>query len=232
MEDLRPNDQRATYAVMLIWIVLAMEIISFISSNFQYELLQSALNGASISSSDASSNDTREQAIAILFLIANIVSVVTFIQWFRRAYYNLHLKVKFLTFSEGWAAGAWFVPIVCLYRPFQIMKELYEETNKVLKKENKIVGDALALNYLGIWWGIWVITNVLAQFTLRFSLKSDSVDELLTSTILSMVGNILGIPLAIITIKIIKDYSKVEFLLSKTIQEELPAPDLNKGTDI
>jgi hypothetical protein len=37
-----------------------------------------------------------------------------------------------------------------------------------------------------------------------------------------MIGNILGIPLALITIKIIKDYSEVEPLLSEVVDEAEP----------
>ena len=80
----------------------------------QYDLLQTVANGGFISDEAVEANDTRESFLGIIYLIAYIISGITFIMWFRRAYFNLHQKVSWLNHSEGWAAGCWFVPIVNL----------------------------------------------------------------------------------------------------------------------
>lgn len=215
MEPLRPNEQRAKNAITLIWIVLALEIVSFISGYFQYELLQSAANGAEITINKAIANDRREQIIGFTYMAAMIISAITFIQWFRRAYYNLHLKVNYLSFSEGWASGSWFVPIVSLYRPYQIMKELYQVTRELLTRKGISFNPNFTTNALGLWWALWIIGTLLAQFVFRYSLRADTIDELITNTIASMVANLIGIPLAFVAIKVIKDYSSVEPLLNE-----------------
>lgn len=102
MENLKPNEKRAKNAIILIWIMLAFDIISFISGYFQYNLLQSAANGVEISIETANANDLREQIIGITNLIVFFISAITFILWFRRAYYNLHLKLSFLSYREEW----------------------------------------------------------------------------------------------------------------------------------
>jgi hypothetical protein len=218
MENLKPNGQRAKNAITLIWIVLAMEIVSLVSGYFQYDLLQTAANGAEISMETATANDTREQIIAIVFLIAYIISAVTFIQWFRRAYFNLHLKVNHLSHTEGWAAGSWFVPIVNLYRPYQIMKELYQETKDLLTKKGLSFNQKFTTGSLGWWWTLWIISNIIGQIVFRY--PSETIDELIGGTVASMIGNIVGIPLALITVKVIKDYSNVEPLLNEIKDED------------
>jgi hypothetical protein len=220
VENLRPNAQRAKNAVTLIWIVLALEIVSLISGYFQYDLLQTAANGGEISTETATANDTREQIIGIVHMVAYIISAITFIQWFRRAYFNLHLKVNHLSQTEGWAAGSWFVPIVNLYRPNQIMRELYQETKELLTKKGLSINQNFSTGSLGWWWTLWIISNFIGQFVFRYSMKAESIDELTVSTVASIVGNIVGIPLALITIKVIKDYSNVEPLLSEIKDEE------------
>lgn len=220
MENIRPNAQRAKNAISLIWIVLALEIVSIISGYFQYDLLQTTANGGEISTETATANDTREQIIGIVYVIAYIISAVTFIQWFRRAYFNLHLKINHLSQTEGWAAGSWFVPIVNLYRPYQIMKELYQETKELLTKKGLSINQNFTTGSLGLWWTLWIISNIIGQFVFRYSMKAESIDELTVSTVASMVGNIVGIPLALITIKVIRDYSFVEPLLSEIKDEE------------
>jgi hypothetical protein len=46
---LKPNGQRAANAVILIWIVLGLEVISLISGCFQCSLLRTAADGGAVS---------------------------------------------------------------------------------------------------------------------------------------------------------------------------------------
>jgi hypothetical protein len=227
MENLKPNRQRAKNAVTLIWIVLALEIVSFISGYFQYDLLQTVANGGEISADTATANDTREQIIAILYMIAYFISAITFILWFRRAYYNLHLKVKYLSYTEGWAAGSWFVPIANLYRPYKIMREMYLVTKEFLTKKGIGHNQAFSTNALGWWWALWIISNIFGQIVFRSSLKAETIDDLTTSTIAGMIGNIIGVPLAYITVKVIKNYSNAEPLLNEIQDETETMPPLS-----
>ncbi len=220
MESLRPNAQRAKTAITLIWIVLGIEIFALVSSLLQYFLLQDAANGELITEEAASANDIREMSIGIIYIIAFITSAVTFISWFRRAYFNLHLKVSGLSHSEGWAAGSWFVPIISLFRPYQIMKELYVQTKGLIIKNGLALYGNFSTQNLGWWWALWIINNFIGQFEFRYSRNAESIDQLTIVTIASMISNIIGVPLALLTIKVIKDYSKMEELLVQIKEEE------------
>ena len=220
MEELRPNERRAKIAITLIWIVMFLEIISIISSYFQNVLLHAHLNGEQITLFAINANDSREQFIAILYIIVYLISGITFIQWFRRAYYNLHLRVDHLSHSEGWAAGSWFVPIMSLFRPFQIMKEIYEETKNLLLNKGLIQSGQLKTTLLGWWWGIFILNNVVGQIVYRTSINDKTAEEIITSTNVSIVSNLIGILLAIITVKVIKDYSDFESILEEMKEDE------------
>lgn len=215
MQDLKPNEQRSKNAIILIWIALAMNIISLISSYFQYVLLQTAANGGEISIENVTSNDNREQAIGIIQLIVFVVSAITFIQWFRRAYFNLHLRVNHLSQSEGWAAGCWFVPIINLFRPYQIMKELFQATHFFLKRNDVNTSEHFSMPSLSLWWTFWIIDRFFGQFVFKYSMKAETIDELTTSTITQIISNGIGIVLAIITVNVINEYSKLEPLMNK-----------------
>lgn len=213
MQFFRPNEQRAKNAITLIWIVLILEVLSLISGYLQYDLLQTVAHGGNISMSQADANDLRELFVGILYFIAFIISAVTFIQWFRRAYFNLHLKVRHLKNEESAASYSWFIPFVNLYRPYQIMKETYQETKELLIKNGIQEKQTLSSSNVLIWWTLWIVSGLIGQFTFRFSMHAETIDELTMSTIFNLINNIIGIPLALITIKIIKDYSINESLL-------------------
>ena len=215
MQDLKPNEQRSQNAILLIWIALAMNIISLISSYFQYVLLKSAANGETISIEYAASNDNREQAIGIIQIIVFVLSAITFIQWFRRAYFNLHLRVNHLSETEGWAAGCWFVPIMNFYKPYQIMKELFQATHFFLKRNEAHTREHLSIASLGLWWTFWIIDCFIGRFVFKYSLTAETIEELTTTTIAQIISNAIGIILAIITVNVIKEYSSLERLFHK-----------------
>jgi hypothetical protein len=169
--------------------------------------------GVEVSDRKIEMNDLREQGLGILYIVVFIISAVTYIMWFRRAYYNLHLHVKRLSFSEGWAAGAWFVPIVNLGRPYKIMSELYNETRRVLEKRGVLLEGKLDNTIVGFWWVLWIINLILDRFSGRYALRADTIDQLITSTVLSGVSNLIAIPLAFLAIKVVQNYAAVEPLL-------------------
>lgn len=213
MQNLRPNSERARNAIILIWCVLVLEIASLVSGYLQYDLLQTAANGGFISAEMANSNDAREQIIAWIYTACFITSAVTFILWFRRAYFNLHQKVEYLSYTEGWAAGCWFVPILNWFRPFQIMNEMYKQTKEFLLGNEVRFHSNFTNIYLGWWWTLWLISSVIGQIVFRSTMNAVTIPQLSNATLWGMVDNIIGIPLALITIKVIKDYTSVEPLL-------------------
>jgi hypothetical protein len=212
MNLIRPNEKRARTAILMIWVVLALEIISFLSSYLQYDLLISLSSGSSISNSEINANDIRERIIVILYFGVYLTSCITFIRWFRRAYFNLQLKTDYLSSSDNWVALSWFIPFICLYKPYQIMKEMYTKTNEILFEETNQT-KAITTSYLGWWWGLWIISNIIGQVVFRTTLNNDSIDSLTNGTIASMIGNVIGLPLSLITVKVIKDYSDIEHFL-------------------
>ncbi len=213
---MKNNAQRAKMAIYLLWIVLGLEIVMLLSSYLQYDILLLLLDGEDVSDEALDANDTREGLIGLLYTAVFIVSAVMFIRWFRRAYFNLHTKLDGLSCTEGWAAGAWFVPIINLFRPYVIMKELYEQTHNLL-----VMGEVEEyktppnFSVIGIWWGMWVVSSVLGNIVARRTWSAETLDQIMVSTQLSMLSGIIGIPLALLAIKVVKDYAVMENFLFK-----------------
>lgn len=208
IKAIRPNLKRAKLAQLLVLIVLVLDIISIFSSYLQYNLLVAFQNNEEITEQMIESNDTREQSIAILYIVIFIISSVTFIQWFRRAYFNLNIRIN-CEHSEGWAAGSWFTPIISLFRPYQIMKEMWTKTSQLInsKSANKIEVNTMLI---GIWWTLWIFTNFIGNYIFKSIFKEENVQNFINTTVADIVVSIIGIPLAIITIQIIKSYSLKE----------------------
>lgn len=205
---LRINAQRAKIAVIFLWVVLAIQLLSGISSLLQYDLLTRMSTGE-FDFEEVYANDNREQMIAIVHLVFYLLSTIFFIRWFRRAYFNLHLLRRDLEFSEGWAAGAWFVPIVNLFRPYQIMTDLYRGMQRELQKR-QLTGFDLSFSLVNMWWTVWIVAMIIGQIVFRYALVAENLDELILSTIFQLAISVFQIPLTIITTRIIRNYSEAE----------------------
>lgn len=210
---LRPNGERSTALIFLIWIVLVLEVLIIISSGMQHSLLTTIASGGYVSDEAANFNDLRVQLLAILYIVAYVISGIAFIMWFRRAYFNLHQKVNTLSYGEEWAAGGWFVPVVNFYRPFQIMQELYNETRKFIQNSEGSHSIDLSTKYLGLWWTLWLINGIAGQIAFRVARHASTLDDLIISSKVDVVSGVIGIVLSFITVRIVRDYARVEGML-------------------
>ena len=233
MNKLESNKQMAKTVIVLLWIVLALEIANLVSSILQYNLLQTIADGGYISEQTAIANDRRESIIAILYLTTLIIMAFTFLVWFRTAYRNLHQKVSNLAYSEGWAMGAWFVPIINLYRPYLIMHELYEDTKKLINSRELSKRVDYTTTYVGWWWSIFIASGIANGIYIRFfSRNLFTIEDFIAQATMSIVVDVISIPLTLLAIKVVSDYSKVEPLLNEIKDEEQQvAETLTEKTD-
>lgn len=213
--EVKPNRNRAVLARNIILIIAILDVISIVSSYLQYELLVSMKNEITLVDKNIiSSNDFRELTISIVYLVFYIISTITFLQWFNRAYSNLNNRISGCLYTKGWSIGSWFVPIISLFRPYQIMKELYVKTDRILKKRGKIDNTtSIDLRIIELWWGLWIVSHYIGQYILRTTFRAETIDAYINGTLGDIGISILGIPLAIATAIIINRHSKDEELL-------------------
>lgn len=106
------------------------------------------------------------------FLLGGILGVV----WFRRAYKNLKSMGR-NSYGQGWAIAGWIVPIMSLFRPYQMAKELVRESPRVRGNE----GTGL----VGIWWLVYVAGTLGSQGISR--LAQDTLDDIILNDMLRVV---------------------------------------------
>ena len=184
----------------------------------QWVLLNDIKNGAGVNMDSISANDMREGIIGIVLTIVYIATIVVFIQWFRRAYFNLHLRASGLQYSEGWAAGAWFVPVFNLFAPYKIFKDLITKSKEVLQKNGITERVEFSMNQLNAYWLFWVVGNIIANVSFRKAMKQN-LDDLLVATSTDIISSLFSVVAGILLISIIHKYNQVEPLLENMKSE-------------
>jgi len=210
MNQLRDNTARAKQIISIFWIMLGLTIVNMGAMAWRYFLLsdvQADRDSADMDMIEAS--DTLIIATNVAHIIIVILTIVFFIMWFRRAYYNLHmLPWHNARYTEGWAAGSWFVPIINLWWPYQIMMDIWRGTQNALRER---LGKPQSAAIVGWWWTLHLITSIYGNIAAQYGRNAEKdIDTLLTSTKIDFAGEILSIPAIIITIILIQRTSNFE----------------------
>jgi len=206
---LRPNAARAKYAIVMLFVILFLDVVSGYSSYLQLGLLNDLNEGIFVPDDVLTNNDLREQIIGVMYSIAMLVSAVFFIQWFRRAYYNLQVRTGNCEHGEGWAAGSWFVPIISLFRPLHIMKEMDTKTSRLI---GSTTGKVVETNgvVIGFWWALWILNNYLGNYVLKMAFREETIENYIASTTVEMINSFVGVPLALLAYFVVKNYAQKE----------------------
>lgn len=83
-----------------------------------------------------------------LEVVALLVTGILFIIWLHTAHRSARMDRAVLRHKSGWAIGGWFVPVLNLWRPFQMVTDVRRGATG-----DETVGASLLQ---GWWWGAWL----------------------------------------------------------------------------
>jgi len=212
--DLRDNSKRAKLAINIFWAICIMNLIAIFSGYLEYEMLVNIKNVEFVSDEETLANDLRQGIVGIIQTGFYIASMVLFLNWFRRAYGNLHrLRLNRLEYTESMAVWSFCIPFVNLFRPYKIAREIAVETQANLKAIISDYRASSAIPIVGLWWTLFILTGIVGNIALKTIFKDDTIEQLITSTQAYMISDLLDIPAALVTLVMIKQISKEEALL-------------------
>src|SRR5690606_25719047 len=114
----------------------------------------------------------------------------------------------FTDHSPGWAVGYWFLPIINLIRPYQIVRELWYRSGSGIALE---AAPKSAPALVSAWWGTWVRANFAVRIAGRQQLAAETIPDLMSATMASAaldVGTLIAGVLAIQIVRRITSFSR------------------------
>ena len=204
MNQLRDNTARAKQIISIFWIMLGITVVNIGSLAWQHTLLvEIQADPENYDEEIASISDGLQAVLSIAYFSINILAIVFFIKWFRRAYYNLHqLKWHNARYTEGWAAGSWFIPIIWWWWPYQIMMDIWRGTQNALRER---LGEPQSAAIVGWWWAFWLINSIYGNFSsVSTRWNSTEMDELIRGTKIDLIGDVISIPAIILAIMVVR----------------------------
>lgn len=215
-----PNKKLANVVMWIMWLVLSTQLLGMLSHYMQYNLLTSALNGETVTTQMAEDNDFRHTLIMVIHYLAFITSAILFAIWFYRGYKNYHTRFKHPSYQKSWAIWGWVVPIASLFIPYKIMKEMYEDSKKKLVEFSEDYSFINMTSLITIWWTLWILANFITNIVSKFFDDEETLQGLIDYSMAEIILGFFFVPAAIVTFKLIKDYSFIEEKLT-TLEAEI-----------
>jgi serine/threonine protein kinase len=112
-----------------------------------------------------------DQASGDLYLWVGAVQAAWFLTtaalwlaWFRRAYRNLPaLGARRLRFRPWWAVGAWLLPVFSLFRPKQVLNDIWRASDPDLAPDQAATWRGRPVAELLGWWWLAFVASVLVR---------------------------------------------------------------------
>lgn len=128
-------------------------------------------------------DDFYKPSFKILMLVTSsllsFLEVILFVVWMYRISKNMRILNSSYEYKDYWAWLAWFIPVIHLFKPYQIMYSIWEKSG-LLNKSTRMS------QILQIWWASHVAIYIMSYWQLYVFFTYGENDALIAAFISSM----------------------------------------------
>ena len=153
---------------------------------------------------DGESYDVIDVGLVALQLLLMLATGLATMTWLYQAYGSREADPALLPLKRWWTIGGWLIPVACLVRPFQLMRDLYRASAGVQPHEPPDARGKYPKGFLR-WWGCFLLGlgattwNVAARYVLALP----DVAQLRIAVSLDLVAQVLMIAAAVLFIGVV-----------------------------
>ena len=145
-----------------------------------------------------------------------LVTAGLWLGWFRRAYLNLPaLGARRLRYRRWWAVGAWLLPVFSLFRPKQLLNDIWRASDPDLPPDE---GDAWrgrpVAELLGWWWLAFLASVLVRSITteavhsaadlMLLGLLPDQLDRFQASAGMQIAADLLTVVCGLLALRVVR----------------------------
>jgi len=153
---------RAQWTRWLLGLAVAANMGSLLVLGLQRSMLDRGFGGFTLAEWESSRAHVND--MASVDLLVAIGTGIVFLCWLHLCYRNLRaLAVDDPPYTPGWAVGSWFIPVLNLFRPYQVVAGLWR-TTAVPGTEGDDWRRRPASGLVAVWWLTFLAGGALSQF--------------------------------------------------------------------
>lgn len=156
-------------------------------------------------------NDVRIVSLGFAMILIYLMTVILVLRWTFLSNSNAHaLGAKDMRFTPFWSVLWHFIPLFSLWKPYQVMREIYKASS--LEEDWKSLKTPALLKW---WWIFWIVASVLGQILFRTAMNAESLDQFMEVNKLGLVADSLDIPLCLIFMIVVKRITAIQMAAKK-----------------
>jgi hypothetical protein len=137
-------------------------------------------------------SDAVTAIVGLVQFILAIITAITFLMWIYRSTWNLRaLSGSSMTFTPGWSVGWHFIPIANLWKPYQVMKEIWHASHNGNKTGHALVG---------WWWALWLISIFVGRLAFKLVMCADDTASYAAAAMTYMISDGLDLVLHVVAL--------------------------------
>jgi hypothetical protein len=196
-------------ATVVLIVVAIVALGSLWADLDELDIVDRALDGERVTLREAQDADDISAGVGLGYTVVFLVSIITFLLWYSRAYRNtIALGLRDPRWGTRWAVWYWFIPIVALFRPKQVINDVWRASDPRLQRPAPAGWLDLPVSPLiHWWWAAWLLATVGDQIAVRATFAnrdSPSLDDLHRETVAYVASDVVDVAAAILAILAIR----------------------------
>ncbi len=181
----------------LLWISVLIACVALVDDIAEFLQVQVG----QLSPDQVASNDPVQGFIGLLQSGLGILTGIIFLKWIYRSYKNIQgFGAQGLRFSPGWAVGYYFIPILSLIRPVQVMNEIWRASDDP-RDWPKRPGSWL----IASWWTLFLVYTGITQISLELAIQASTNEQWTLAAVLAILGDFFSIPLSLAALRLVTE---------------------------
>ncbi len=177
---------RAVVTMVALGFCIVLSTAAIFSYDEQLHMLGRIRSGEKVGKPEALESDARVNTLAQACNTALLITGIVFLIWQSRVHRNLPaLGSVGLEFTHGWAIGWWFVPVLSIVRPYQVMCEIWKGSDPATVGSQSVRWRENAIGWvLPCWWFSYILWSIVTFPIVGMSINPEkkNIDELIYIT--------------------------------------------------
>lgn len=215
-----PNGIGTNLTVACLSILALVTIAAIVSDWLQYSMLE---NINWISQEEADRNDARVSFVDNFHFVTMLLSGLAVLIWRYKANRNCwYYGAEQMRFTPEWAVGWSLVPVMNLFRPYQVMQEIWKISTDPETWKNQ------QSSVLIKWWWFFCLVDVFfgrvfSRLAIKGAFKEETVDQLKQVTSASIASSITTLIACIFTLSLVLEIRKRQLKLGQKRSDNISA---------
>lgn len=195
-----------------LWGVALTDAVAIPAGLIYARYLQSLDPTAVIEELELAASELAYALVGIAQLAALIIAAVLFIRWFHLAHRNLaSLSDQVAIRDSRWTIWGFFVPILNLIRPQQMMREIWTITSDRWQEEAaRVVGLTRPSDHVNLWWGLFLATSFLENVLARVTWQATTAQETLWATWATLFADAFDIAAVVVALLLVRSVTELQ----------------------